>query len=292
MIQLCNERLKIEIAEPGTLYHGPRFDWSAFITQVTLDGRDTFCTPESLQAGEGSGGQGLCNEFGIFRPIDYDSTAPGEYFPKPGVGLLRRLDDEPYSFAGHYPIEPFPLHVEQAADAVTFQFEPLPCRGYEVRLKKTMRLAANELGIEYQLENVGTEVICTHEYNHNFLAINGAVPGPDYELKLDDGLELRHQPVFLRQEGNLVRWTETVQQPSICRTANHLGHRSENAAWQLRHLPSGASVSETLSAPLKRLSLWCAPHVVCPEVFLDIALPAGETMGWTRKYRFWNEESE
>ena len=28
-----------------------------FITQVTLDGRDTFCTPESLREGEGSGGE-------------------------------------------------------------------------------------------------------------------------------------------------------------------------------------------------------------------------------------------
>jgi hypothetical protein len=33
---LSNDRLRVEIADLGTVYQGPRFDWTGFITQVTL----------------------------------------------------------------------------------------------------------------------------------------------------------------------------------------------------------------------------------------------------------------
>ena len=36
-IFLQNERLTVEIAQPGEHYDGTRFDWSGFITQVTLE---------------------------------------------------------------------------------------------------------------------------------------------------------------------------------------------------------------------------------------------------------------
>src|SRR5690554_4456888 len=80
-----NEHLSVEIGEPGN-YNGSRFDWTGFIQQVTLaSGNHTFCTPESLIHGEGSGGAGLCNEFGIHMPVGYDDQlAIGDCFPKIG----------------------------------------------------------------------------------------------------------------------------------------------------------------------------------------------------------------
>jgi len=87
-LTLKNDRLTVEIARPGSIYTGTRFDWTAFITQVTLDQTHTFCVPESDQPGQGTGGVGLCNEFGIEQAIGYDAAHPGECFPKFGIGLL------------------------------------------------------------------------------------------------------------------------------------------------------------------------------------------------------------
>ena len=56
LLKLANHRLQVEIAEPGEVYHGSRFDWTGFITQVTLDGEHTYCVPESLVPGQGSDG--------------------------------------------------------------------------------------------------------------------------------------------------------------------------------------------------------------------------------------------
>src|SRR5512135_3483133 len=96
-IQLHSDRLEVEISQPGAAYSGTRFDWSGFVTQVTLDGKHTYCIPESLVPGEGSGGIGLCNEFGIDSPVGFDETKPGDLFPKIGIGLLTRLDKPDYS---------------------------------------------------------------------------------------------------------------------------------------------------------------------------------------------------
>ena len=113
MITIQSPRLKVEIAEPGTVYQRTRFDWSAFITQVTLDGAHTFCVPESYEAGKGTGGVGLCNEFGIETAVGYADAEPGECFPKLGIGLLKKIDDAPYGFIPPFEIvEKFPIDIE------------------------------------------------------------------------------------------------------------------------------------------------------------------------------------
>ena len=41
-ILLCSDRLAVAIARPGTIYRGTRFDWTGFITQVTLEEKHIF----------------------------------------------------------------------------------------------------------------------------------------------------------------------------------------------------------------------------------------------------------
>ncbi|GJM81015.1 hypothetical protein HMSSN139_35110 [Paenibacillus sp. HMSSN-139] len=72
--QLQNEQLGVKIAELGEVYRGTRFDGAGFITGVELNGRHQFCVPESLVPGSGTGGIGLCSEFGIKEAIGYEET--------------------------------------------------------------------------------------------------------------------------------------------------------------------------------------------------------------------------
>ncbi len=196
---LKSDRLAVEIAQPGTIYAGTRFDWTGFVTQVTLDGQHTFCMPESLVEGQGTGGIGLCNEFGNDMPVGHDDAKPGETFPKLGIGLLWRGDLPKYDFFRRYEIaNQFPIEVETGSDQATFIVEPIETLGYSARLEKTLRVRENWLEIAYKLENNGIKPIQTNEYNHNFMGIDRQLIGPDYQLSFPYPVEFEDISPMLR----------------------------------------------------------------------------------------------
>jgi hypothetical protein len=285
-MQLTRDRLCVEIAEPGTLYRGTRFDWSAFITQVTLDGRHTFCVPEAVD-GTGTGGSGLCAEFGIFHPVGYDGCPVGGEFPKLGVGLLTRPDAGPYRFSRACPLQPFPITVEAAADQATFSVAPLPVRGYAARLVKRVSVREATLCIDCRLENVGTQPLRTREYVHNFLAPNGAVVGPETQVCLS------FRPVLppgaaapcppLRLQGTEVTW-EREPAKAFYQPLAGFAESAAPAWWELRM--GGAVVRETTDVPWAGFTLWGTRRVVSGEVFVGIDLAPGAVKAWRRTYTF------
>ena len=322
VIMLRSDRLAVEIVSPGTEYQGTRFDWTGFITQVTLDSSGstqphTFCVPESLQPGQGTGGIGLCNEFGNDLAVGYADVRPGDLFPKLGIGLLRRPDEAAYNFFRPYEIaQPFPVEVDTAADRATFTVQPLDCRGYAVRLRKAITVHGNQVQIAYQLENVGRQPIVTNEYVHNFVGIDRHPMGPDYRLRLPYRIEIempsgvlgRMLPRFVRKllpaavlarvERILLRrmlgvliigdqeigFRATPHQPFYCLLKGFA--RSERPQWELVHLPSGVAMRETDDRAPSRVAVWGTTHVISAEVFVDVHVQPGETQAWTRRYEF------
>lgn len=314
--QINSPRLEVEIAQPGTVYRGTRFDWSAFITQVTLDGKHTFCMPESLESGQGTGGIGLCCEFGNEWSVGYDDAQPGEVFPKIGIGLLKRPDEGPYNFFRPYEIqEIFPIQVETETSHANFTVEPVDCRGYAARLKKSVRADENILAIEYTLENVGSKPIITHEYCHNFLGINQQPIGPNYTLRFPQTVKPESPPPNLHRmapanlrwlpkpilnwlvgrymhrmsrnlvmKGSEINWREIPQQAFFTRLKGYQAR--QEAQWELVHTSSGLRVKEIDDFPPSRLVIWGTRHVVSAEVYTDIRVNPGESQSWMRKYEF------
>ncbi|WP_405109544.1 hypothetical protein MHH28_31565 [Paenibacillus sp. FSL K6-1217] len=287
---LSNGVLTVEIADVGA-YGGTRFDWTGFITGVTLEqGGHTFCVPESLVPGQGTGGIGLCNEFGISRAIGYEDAAPGEWFPKPGIGLLQKQRDEPYSFVGEYPLKPFPVTEEWSGDSVTYTVQPLECRGYSMRLVKTLKLEGNRLDIFYRVENTGTEVLRIEEYIHNFVGIDGALVGTDYELRLPGtpqivAPESAYTENLLSIDGNSLTWAGETDRQFYCRLEGW-EQAEGDYYWELIHKPTGASIRESGDFAAERIALWGDKHVISPEVFADITILPRHSKGWSRSYRF------
>jgi hypothetical protein len=315
-IVIQNDRLHVEIARPGARYQGSRFDWTGFITQVRLDGKHTFCASESLKAGQGTGGQGFCNEFGIETPIGYDEARPGEVFPKLGIGLLARPDDRPYNFFfPHEIVERFPLKIEENDTRVVFNQEPLNCRGYAARLKKTLSVEENELRIQYELENTGNRPIITEEYCHNFMALDNTPIGPEYHL------QLAFQPRFEGPGGdlrkNLPRWmrflprfvVEKLVTAQLRKMASEISlepqalritkppagqfycrldgfQQTAQPLFRLENTSNHISVSETDNFMPMRFAVWGAPHVISAEVFKRIDLEPAQTAVWSRHYQF------
>lgn len=287
-ILIQSDRLAVEIAQPGSIYQRSRFDWTAFITQVTLDGQHTFCVPEDYDPAKGSGGIGLCNEFGIEAAIGYSDAAPGECFPKLGIGLLRKADDSAYNFFRPYEIvQPFPVEIDTRPDAVTFVVQPLECRGYAARLTKSVRVLANTLEIDYTLENTGAQTIATHEYAHNFVGIDCQPLGPDYTLRFPYPLQFEAAPLtggenFVVQ-GHSLSLAAIPQQSFYCRPLGF--SRTDQPQWQLTHR-SGLTLRETVDFAPWRVAVWGTTHVISPEIFVDIRLAPGQSQTWGRRYEF------
>lgn len=294
--QLKNDQLVVDIAEVGQ-YRGARFEWAGFITGVTLlNGNHSFCVPESLTLGQGTGGAGLCNEFGLQVALGYDETLPGEEFPKLGIGLLTRLDEEPYDFSRKYPVNPFEVEVKsEGTHKVTYSIQPKDCRGYAASLIKSISIDANRLTVEHRLHNTGTKSIATEEYCHNFLGIDTYSVGPDYVLKFPfelapwadeegtmDGL------VFDKQE---VSWSQKPNKPFYFRLPGFDGNRYD-WMWELQHSPSGTGVREISKFQVSSAAVWGAGHVISPEMFIDVRVEPGETKSWSRIYEFFTKPAK
>jgi hypothetical protein len=283
-ITIASDRLTVEIAHPGTVYDRSRFDWSGLITQITLDGTHTFCVPESRDPQRGTGGIGLCNEFNTHSPIGFDGIAPGERFPKLGIGLLTRPDEIPYRFARRYEIDPFPSTIDATADAARYEVHPLPCRGYAARLIKTITVRGAGLTIDYALSNEGRKPLAINEYNHNFVAVDHHGPSADYRLRVGAAsLDPTAELMALTGPGEYT-WPIAPARPYFMR----FGESPAEVAprWELQHLPTGCWMAEFGDFVSPRLKLWGDPGVISPEVFIHLDIQPGETGRWQRRYAF------
>ena len=312
--KLHSDRLEVDVSAPGSAYHRTRFDWTGFITQVRLDGTHTFCVPEDFDPNKGSGGIGLCSEFGIEKTIGFEEAQPGETFLKPGIGLLTRPDDAPYNFFRDYPIAtPFEIKVEESPSQVRFEVEPADCRGYALRQSRTVSVEHNYLTIANTLENTGSRAIHTHEYTHNFTGIDHMPTGPDYVLRfsfpvvfepsarpprrrlppayrflpffvLDQMMRERMGMNNLRVSGPEIRWKAAPRHAFYCRPTGF--SQTEQATWELVYEPDEVGMREYDDFAPARIVLWGAEHVISPEVFVDIDLEPGEKTAWSRRYEF------
>lgn len=280
---ISSDRLTVEIAAPGTAYTGSRFDWTAFITQVTLDNRHTFCVPEATD-GTGTGGIGLCAEFGITRPLGYHLAKPGDCFPKLGTGLLVREDTTDYFFANNYSVKPFPVKIDTDGDKVNFTVEPVDCNGIAARLEKTLSVKGARLSISYRLENTGTLCIETDEYVHNFVAVDSCRMNKGYSLEFTGSLEFNGLDKSISQAGSILDWQLPTEGKFF--RGHALPHTVDSFRWCLSHKPTGCSVTETVTGPVTRFHLYGTPELVSPEVFVDISLKPGSSMQWERVYDF------
>jgi hypothetical protein len=316
-IIIRSNHLTAEIAAPGAVYNRTRFDWTGFITQVTLDASHTFCGPEDQDPAVGTGGIGICNEFGIEKAIGYEDALPGQEFPKLGIGLLIRPDANPYNFFRPYEIaRRFPIRVEAAPQQVRFIVDPLDCRGYAVRETKIIRVDENFLQIDYLLENTGSRPITTHEYCHNFIAINRQPLGPNYSLRFPYPVRFEeiHEtyrgflPPLLRRitpgfilknlvkrqlsqdvlqvSGQQIRWKNTPEKSFYARPLGF--SQTGQPQWEIIYEPGGVGLREYDSFAPERVAIWGTGSVVSAEIFNPIDLPPGQSQSWTRRFEFFD----
>jgi len=312
VIGLKSSRLSLEIAKPGTVYAGSRFDWTGFITQVTLDGVHTFCAYEDPIPGHGSGGIGICNDFGLNLPIAYAEAAQGEEYLKVGIGNVTKLEaPQPIiHMLQHKITKHADISFEAEDNKVTFTSVNPPCNGYRCRHKKVIRVEDNRLIIDYEFENIGSKSIETEEYTHNFLAIDGLPYDENYRLntafRVDekgrqelvgmstmmpgitvekDILCIGGDPSSVAFEDGSLLFRERVKGQYYTR-GNQVDNTGEH--FRLSNLKAGCYVAERDSFEAPYMAIWGIESCIAVEAFYPLKVVPGEKAVWSRTYIFDN----
>src|SRR5215472_12896756 len=174
-------------------YRSTRFDWSGVVGCVSLNGHtffgewfaqydplknDSITGPvEEFRIDDGPIGLNDHGEMFV-QPgaIGYKEAKPGETFLKPGVGILRKVDDKPYQFGEMYPIvDTGNWTTKIGKRSIRFQQVLRGPDGYAYVYEKTLTLDKDEpvMTIEHSFRNTGQKAIDTFVYNHDFFILDG-----------------------------------------------------------------------------------------------------------------------
>jgi hypothetical protein len=296
--EISNGLIKAKILLPDPergYYRGSRFDWGGVIESLTYKGHNFFGRWfEHYDPTLHDAIMGPVEEFrGEDGALGYNEAKPGGYFVKIGVGLLRKLDDEKYSFARTYPVANAGKRiVTPENDRVHFQHELSNGEGYAYLYKKTVRLARGkpELVIQHSLKNAGRRVIDTSVYNHDFYMIDARPAGPDYrvafaftpraEQDLKGLAEILAKELAYKRE--LKPGGESVFTP-----ITGFGAAAKDNDVIVENAKAQAGVRETGDRPLSAFNFWSIRSTVCPEAYIHMRIEQGKTFTWKITYRFY-----
>jgi hypothetical protein len=290
---LKNKNLEIHIDLPLKNYNLSRFDWTGKITAVKYKGIDVSTVERIDDVDDNNYGKGFYNEFGIETPIGFEEIKEGEWFPKIGVGALKKEGEE-YSFSKTYEIAPADFKLVTDKNKLIIECKSQYVNGYSYVLKKEIELMGNSFVIKYHLSNKGDKIISTNEYCHNFLAINKELIGSQYILKFPFDIIPELFGATVNPEGmvvigqNEITFKNTPNEQFFF--SNLSGGESDTASWELINTKSKIGISETGSFTTNKVNLWGWKHVISPELFYEVKLKPGEKTEWSRTYHLFDIE--
>jgi len=290
---LKNNNLEICIDFPLKNYQFSRFDWTGKIAAVKFKGIPVSTQEKISGDKENIYGKGFYNEFGIEMPIGFDDIKEGEYFPKIGIGSLKK-EGKNYAFSKKYEILPANFKVTTEKNKLIVECESKSMNGYSYLLRRETELLESSFVIRYSLRNTGVKTITTNEYCHNFLAINKELMGSDYILKFPFDLNAELFDAALNPEGKVLVEKEKITFNSTPEEqffyGNLTGNKMVDASWELINTKSKIGIRETGSFKTNKVNLWGWKHVISPELFFDLSVEPGKTIEWSRTYAVYEVE--
>jgi hypothetical protein len=271
---LASDGLRIEIevdTDRNAAEFGPRFDRTAVVRSVTLDGVELL------------GPWGLSDEFGLYGDgvLGYETAATGETFVKIGVGRLVRDTAERYDFAHPYPVDMlFPVEVTAGDASLSVRQR---AGDYDYRKSYELR-GADGLVIQYELTNTGATPWTFEHYNHHWFRAEHVAVGPGYRVVT--GFELPEADTAFRREPFSLEMTAPLAPGAAAYYASDLDAARAGSGtfeWQVDGAPV---IRYQASFSPDRFAVYAAADGFCPEVFTRVALEPGATAAWSASYRF------
>ena len=284
---LKNNHLELHIDAPTENYSCTRFDWTGKISLLKFQNISVTTLENTDLINTACFGKGFYNEFGIDTPLGFNETAIGGWFHKIGVGLLKK-ENEQYLFHKKYAVKPAKFSVSTEANAVIIHCTSEAFNGYSYKLTKEIKLYSSSFTIKYTLHNTGEKEIVTDEYTHNFMAINKASIGQNYELSFPFQLKpaLFEETVNTEQKVAIgdqkIKFKDTPKEPFFF--SNLSGGNQVHAEWKLTDLKTNIGIRETGNFQTNKMNVWGWGHVISPELFFKINIKAGKSLEWTRTF--------
>jgi hypothetical protein len=276
-------------------YRGSRFDWAGVVGCLAYKGHTYFgvwfphydpllhdAITGPVEEFRSSNGESALN---------YDQAKSGGPFVKPGVGVLRRIDDAPFKFSAPYPlVDGGKWTVHAGHSALSFTQDLKAPSGTAYVYTKNLKLEKNQpiLILEHELKNTGTETIDTQVYDHDFFMLDGAPTGPGMVVRFP--FEPMAKPGFengARVDGNEIVYARELQTGETAQS-NLTGYSSKVSDYDfsLENRNTGVGVEQFGDQPISRFNFWSIRTTICPEAYVHLRIPPGQTARWTIRYRF------
>jgi hypothetical protein len=306
-VEIANSELHVRLPLPDAangFYRGIRFDPSGAILSLRFRGHafygpwfdsvdptvgDFTYRDGKIVAGPNSAMSGPVEEFQ--RPIGFDDAKPGDTFLKVGVGLLRRTDDQRYSFQKQYEIvDRGTWKVDHNNDSITFtQKLGTPGSAWAYVYTKTIRLTKDkpEMVISHSLRNVGTAPVATNVYDHNFLVLDGKAPGPQYTIAVPYEIHPTREPPAdsVHIVGKEATYMKTLTgQDRVAFGLEGFGATASDYDFRIYDSKAGVAVRIQGDRPLSNASVWSIRTVLAVEPFIDVKADPGGEFTWTYTY--------
>jgi hypothetical protein len=278
-------------------YRSTRFDWSGVVPCLSYKGHtyfgvwfnrydplvnDSITGPvEEFRSSDG------------LSSINYSEAKPGELFLKPGVGVLRKIDDTTYKFNVVYPIvDGGSWTVRAKRTQVTLTHHLQSSIGFAYVYQKTLKLDKHQpvLILEHHLKNTGTKPIDTEVYDHDFFMIDGAPTGPGMAVgfRFEPQAKRPLEPRAKIDGKDIVYLQELQSGPRQSATSFLTGFSNSPADYDftVENRNTGVGVEQTSDSPIAQLNFWSIRTTICPEAYIHVIVEPGETRSWSIRYRF------
>lgn len=273
-------------AENG-LYRATRFDWSGVVGSVQYKGHEYFgywkdehdpLFHEDLPGPV---------EGYIKAGLGYDEAEAGGKYVRIGVGVIEKPDEKEYSFRKSYKLlDHGKWTIDHGADWVSFKHELNSDTGYSYIYEKIIKLKNDGFIIEHSLQNTGTKLIETDQFNHNFFMIDGEHSGKAFNIKFPYPVTTMDDPSgFVELDGNEINFIrDLAEDESFYLLLHGYGEDLSDHMVTVENRKTGAGVTFGIDKPLYRMAFWACHTTLCPENFIWISLEPGDRDQWKSEY--------
>lgn len=271
-------------------YQGTRFDWSGII--YSLKYKDHEYVGQWYPTHDPKIHDAITGPVEEFRAsVGYDEAKPGGTFVRVGVGVVKKVDEQPFQYAKTYEIVDHGTWTNRVdKDRITFKHVLRAPGGYAYEYVKTVRLVKGkpEMVIEHALRNTGDRVMETNQYNHNFWVIDGQAVGPDISVKFGfDPTPLRALGLADVRSRELVYQRELAPGESVYSEFKGFGPSKDDHVFAIENRKSGAGLRFKGDRPISRMIYWSIRTVACPEPYIALRIEPGKTEKWATHYTFY-----
>ena len=312
---LSNGKLTVVVflpdAEKG-YYRSTRFDWAGIIPCVSLNGHRFFgewfvgaYDPMRNDAVVGPAEEfriddGVLGHYPASSPlltinsqaIGYDEAKPGDAFLKPGVGILKKIDDQPYSTHTIYPVLDGGTWTtsKTSRTSITFRQVLNGREGWAYVYEKTLTLDANGTGmtLAHSLRNTGQKVIDTKVYDHDFITLDGQSVGPDIVIRFPF-VPKPSVPLdpLLKIEGKELHFEKALAAGQVV-SLYYTGYSDKVSDYDItvENVRTKVGLEQTSDTPISRAYFWTNGKAIGPETYIHVPVEPGKTTHWKLHYRF------